>query len=139
MPPSRLVLAARATVVLAVAAFMIGGPVYEQGFGGRSKLLFHWMMFSGFGTEVCDVHYFERDQAGTLTELDRYAVLGVERSPSTARSVWKVKDADAAEALGRKLCRALPAGTDVRLKARCATTKGWRSVAKAETDLCVSK
>jgi len=137
MPPSRTVVALRVLVIAAVGGFMIGGPVYEQGFGGRSKLLFHWMMFSGFGTEVCDVHYLEHAADGTLTEVDRYAVLGVPRSPSTARSVWKVKDLAAAEALGRKLCRALPEGTDLRLKARCATTKGWRSVARAADNLCV--
>ncbi len=138
MPPLRI-LVPRTLAFLAVAGFIIGGPMWKQGLDRRSQVLFQWVMFSGYGTDVCDVRYVEVAADGARTPVDRYAVLGYDTKADAPGSIKKMKDLAAAKAVGKKLCRKLPEGTDLRTRVRCATKDGWRTMSKAEENLCTAR
>lgn len=134
MPRLRLVL--RTLTFVACAAFIIGGPVYKQGLKRPSKVLFQWVMFSGFGVDVCDVRFSEADSAGDRHRVDRYEVLGYESAAAAPKSIRKLKDKTAVEQIAKRMCRKLPEGTDLRVFARCATRKGWKTELKPTENLC---
>ena len=135
----RHVLVPRTLLFVAVAAFIVGGPVWKQALGRPSRALFQWVMFSGFGTDVCDVRFFEVAEDGSRTRVDRYAVLGYDAKTDAPASVKKMKDLAAATSVGKRLCKKLPAGTDLRARVRCASRDGWRQASKAEENLCAGR
>ncbi len=136
-PPSPSLIRLRGLVFVLAAAWMIGGPFYRQVLGGSSKIPRSWVMFTGFAAgDVCDVEYRLRD-GDSASVLDRFAVLGYDDrwdAPSSVRRLPKKKNAIR---LGERLCHRLEAEEpDIRLYARCAHRKGWRTVASGRENLC---
>lgn len=93
-------------------------------------------MFTGYGAgEVCDVRYTLR-LGEDETTLDRFSTLGYDQPRSAPSKIRRVENKKAALSLGRRLCRALDEGADVRLHARCAHKRGWRVVSQGQVSLC---
>lgn len=134
---ARLELGFRTVVFLAVFGFINFTPFYRQVLGGRAVWARDWSMFSAVGLDVCDVRYAQRLPDGTKVRIDRYDLLQYEDWLSAPKSVRKIKNEDGVASVGRKLCRALGPGADVRATARCASRKGWKRVARDDTNLCV--
>lgn len=135
-PRRRALLLLRGLVFAVLGAFLMGGPLLRQGLGLRNPYLPQWVMFVGYGLDVCAVRYAQRGDDGALQTLDRFALLGHPDWASAPRSVKRVSDLQGGERLGRQLCGALGAGADVRMSLRCAARTGWTTVAADETDLC---
>lgn len=141
MPPNpaapRWLLPARAAVAAVVAAYLLLGPAVAQVAGVRAAALPEWVMFAGFGLEVCKVRYARVHEDGGQTPLDRYRLLGFEGRLDAPRSLWRVPDAAAALQIGQRLCRATgEPDPDVRVWASCATRGGWKEPHRGDRNVC---
>ena len=127
----------RALIVVALSLFMAGGPFYRQVLGGKNKLFRPWVMFTGFGRDICDVEYIRMTPEGP-EPLDRFALLGKDRWSMDARSTRRIGSPRAVRAMGKRLCRAIDIeNPDIRVFSRCGSYRGWRPDAAGEENLCV--
>ena len=122
----------RLVLYMAIAAFMVTGPVIEQGFGARTAFWRSWTMFSAIGLGVIDVSFFVRQQDGTLVPLDRFATLGGRPGGKFKR----IEDTKELTALVLQLCATLGPGADLRVTARQATREGWQVISTDERNVC---
>jgi hypothetical protein len=138
----------RGSIVRVALFVLIGGwivlsPAYRQVFGGTSNWFPRWVMFHGFGRAVCDVRFFEViDDGGegpARRLIDRFEVLGKERSWSTNKSLVRMSSKADVRKVGRRLCSALGDGADVRALARCGSRDRWKAKLNAKTKLCGEK
>jgi hypothetical protein len=131
-----------ATVLVLTALF--GGPVVRQGLlidhiaGVPTRLLPRWTMFGSVGFGLTQVRFWQVDAAGEKTPVDRFAVLDVNPLDQPP-GVWRLHGEADLKRLGRHLCRALGPGTDLRVRARTATRRGWKREAKEAGNLCEPK
>jgi hypothetical protein len=122
------------TAFVAIAAFMIGGPVAEQVFGLRTALIRSWIMFSAPGIGMIDVTFTMRQPDGTSVSLDRFALLN-EPPDGPLKRIETRKEL--AEVIGR-LCAAAGPGADIHVVARQAIRKrkGWRRLHDGTENVC---
>ena len=134
---------ARLVLYLLIGGWIVLSPDYRQVFGGTSNWFPRWVMFHGFGRAVCDVRFFEViDDGGEQPirrAIDRFEVLGKERSWSTNKSLVRMSSKSNVRKVGRKLCRALGEGADVRALARCGSRGRWKAKLNGKTKLCRKK
>ncbi|MBN9550767.1 MAG: hypothetical protein J0H31_18325 [Alphaproteobacteria bacterium] len=122
----------RLLAFIAIAGFMIAGPVAEQVFGVRMALLRSWTMFSAIGLGVIDVSFQIRRPDGALVPLDRFEMLGASRD---GRLKWIGSREELASVIGR-LCKAAGQGADIRVRARQATRGGWEVIHTDAENAC---
>ena len=141
--------ALRLSLFLLVAGFMNFGPCYRQALDGKGDLPFGlevdrrlfrpWVMFSGFGTDICDVRFSQRTPEGETKVVDRFELLGHPVWSKTPLPIRRIKSADRAIHMGRKLCGVLRRENptpDLRIVARCGSRKGWVERLDAEENIC---
>lgn len=131
------VLALRGLVAALVALWLIGAPAARQLGGVRSPYAHQWVMFVGYGLDVCAVDYLRRGPAGDV-EVDRFAALGLRWFDAPA-SVKRVGSVGEATRLGRRLCAKLGPDVDLRMELRCAARTGWTVEAAREVNLCAAR
>ena len=130
----------RPAVLLLIGGWIVLSPAYRQVFGGRSEWFPRWVMFHGFGRDVCDVRFFTvSEDDPELQPLDRFEVLDRKRSWSTSKSLVRMGNKTAVERVTQKLCSALGPDADVRVSARCGSRGKWRVKKKTDTNACKAK
>ena len=122
----------RLVLYMAIAAFMVTGPVIEQGFGARTAFWRSWTMFSGIGLGVIDASFAIRQPDGSLVPLDRFAMLGASHDGKLKR----IEDRDELASIIMRLCEAAGQGADIRVSARQGTRDGWRIVHTDTANAC---
>ena len=122
----------RLIAFMAIAAFMIAGPVAEQVFGVRTALLRSWTMFSAIGLGVIDASFEIRRPDGALVPLDRFEILG---APRDGRLKWIKSREDLASVI-KRLCMAAGQGADIRVRARQGTRDGWQTIHTDAQNAC---
>lgn len=122
----------RLIAFMAIAAFMIAGPVAEQVFGVRTALLRSWTMFSDIGLGVIDASFEIRRPDGALVPLDRFEILG---APRDGRLKWIKSREDLASVI-KRLCMAAGQGADIRVRARQGTRDGWQTIHTDAQNAC---
>ena len=122
----------RLIAFMAIAAFMIAGPVAEQVFGVRTALLRSWTMFSAIGLGVIDASFEIRRPDGALVPLDRFELLG---APRDGRLKWIKSREDLASVI-KRLCMAAGQGADIRVRARQGTRDGWQTIHTDAQNAC---
>lgn len=139
--PATHVLVGRALTILLVASFLTTGIVLRQGLhmgelGGVSlHLLPRWKMFSGVGVGLTQARYLQVRSDGSRTPVDIYATLG-KSALDQPKGLWRLEGHKQAVIVGRRLCRELGPGTELRLIARTATLDGWKREKGRKEDLC---
>jgi hypothetical protein len=129
----------RLTLLLMIGGWIVMSPGYRQILEGRSKWFPRWVMFHGFGRNVCDVNFFQTADGGeTLVSLDRFEVLDRKRTWSENKSLVRMDNKSAVQAVGRRVCKALGEEADVRATARCGSRGKWVVKYRAKTNLCES-
>ena len=131
----------RILLFCSIAAFMSFGPCYRQAFNGQGELPFglevdrrlfrQWVMFSGYGTDICDVRYYLLDAEGNEEPVDRF-----ERAP---RSVRRLKKPSNVIEMGKRLCRVIRrerGPVDLRVVSRCGSRRGWIPKHDGGENLC---
>ncbi|MET3522906.1 hypothetical protein [Mesorhizobium abyssinicae] len=116
---------------IAIAAFMIAGPVAEQVFGVRSAWLRSWTMFSAIGMGVIDASFEIRRPDGALVPLDRF-MLGASRHGRLKR----IESRDGLASVIKRLCTAAGQGADIRVRARQAARGGWQTIHSDAENAC---
>jgi hypothetical protein len=117
---------------MAIAAFMIAGPVAEQVFGAQSAWLRSWTMFSAIGMGVIDASFEIRKPDGALLPLDRFEMLGAPRDGKLKR----IESRDELASVIKRLCSAAGQGADIRVRARQATRSGWQIIHTDAENAC---
>jgi hypothetical protein len=125
---------ARAGCFVALAAFIVGAPVYRQLLGGKNRHLRAWVMFSGIGLGAVEARFSIRRPDGTLEPIDRFAARG-QKAPDDPRR-RRIKGARETWNEARRICRASSGSPDVRVEARRATRDGWVVDFDGTTNLC---
>ena len=129
----------RLGVLVLLGGWIALSPAYRQVLGGDSEWFPRWVMFHGFGRNVCDVTFFTVAEDGTRRErIDRFEVLGRSRSWSENKSLVRMNDKAAVAKVGRRLCRAMEPDTDLRAVARCGSRGKWRTRFNGRINLCDS-
>jgi hypothetical protein len=139
----------RVAIFLLIGGFISFGPCHRQAFDGRGELPFglevdrrlfrQWVMFSGFGIDVCDVRYSQQTSGGEALFVDRFEVLDHPVWAKAPKTLRRIKSAQAAVSIGRQLCRVLEREKDIvdlRVVARCGSKKGWVDQLDGEENLC---
>lgn len=129
---------ARWVVLVLFGGWIALSPAYRQVFDGRSAWFPRWVMFHGFGRDVCDARFFESTQGG-LTRLDRFEVLGRERSWSVNKSLVRMDSSADVDSVARRLCRALGPEADLRVFARCGSRGKWQVKRRVKENACRNK
>lgn len=115
---------------LGIAAWMLLSPAYVQVFGQPAGSIRSWRMFHSHGVGTCSAIY---DHDGG--RVDRYELFGLDRTRAPA-DFRRIVDADAARAMGHKICEKLGGPADVRVVLRCGTKTGMRTVLNRGQNLC---
>lgn len=131
----------RTVALLLLTTWIVGGPLYRQVFGGKSKWVRAWVMFKTKGVGAVSGTLYVRDAAGEDQPLDRFELMGEpepygmfdDRPPTW---LWKVREEEGFSKLTKRLCRALGPDADLRADARIATKKGWETLSERERNLC---
>jgi hypothetical protein len=131
----------RTTLFFVILAWMALGPVYRQILGGSSPVFRPWIMFREYGTGLdtgeglMDAAFYIA-AAGELEEINRFEILGYDNPKRAPEEIFKIMGKPGIERVSEKLCRELGDGADLRVKARMATTNGWKTLYNAENNLC---
>ena len=125
----------RCIVFCLMVVWICGGPLYTQGFGGKSKYIRSWRMFSGSGLGLHDVRFVLHTPEGT-TPIDRFAILGFRSKAEAPAWVWRIKRSRQLKRVCTELCNRFGPHADVRLYARRATRKGWKWRVRGEQNIC---
>lgn len=120
-------------MLVGVAAFMLVSPLHRV-LGGRSPYLRDWVLYRDVGVGLVEAQ-FSRRVGEEEEEVDRYTALGVRRG-TAPRSLTHIDGEAGLYAVCRQLCAALGAGTDLRVRARIATTGGWATIDEGTLDRC---
>ena len=124
---------ARWVVFCAAACWMLLSPAIVQVFGVKAPMVRAWQMFHRRGVGICSARYEDRGDA-----IDRFALFGVDRS-SAPDDFRRITDETKARRMGKRLCRKLGAGADVRVLLRCGERDGLRTVLDREENLCAAR
>jgi hypothetical protein len=127
----------KAAVLILIGGWILFSPAYRQVYKGRSKWFPRWVMFHGFGRNVCDVRFFTTTDGGqTLDLMDRFEVLQRDRSWGKNKSLVRMDEPDAVRTVARRLCFKMGEDADVRSIARCGSRGSWRKKFSAKKNLC---
>jgi len=125
----------RALLFVAVALWMLSGPVYRQVFGGESQYIREWRMYGTRAVRTCKVLY-EQETDGVWTPVSRWETEGFTFSTFPGRGRRMLDKRKDAEKAGRALCRTLGEDTVLRYRRRCGhVRRGWGKWELSE-DLC---
>jgi len=124
-------------VLFGVAAllYLVVPPLLYQGVGLRWGVLPRWRMFYGHGINLCTAEYFQ-PQSGEV--LDRFEALGISDPAQAGSSVRRLVGFEAVYRQGWTICRRHDDISDLRVRTRCATQRGWLQVTKGSVNLCRS-
>lgn len=122
----------RLILFLAIAVFLLAGPMIEQVFGQRTAFWRSWTMFSGIGIGLVDASFAIPQPDGSLKPVDRFATLDEKRNGKLRR----IETSEELMSIIARLCASLGAGADLRVKARQATRDGWRVINPGEQNAC---
>ena len=127
-----------------ILAWMALGPAYRQVVGGSSPIFRQWMMFREYGAGLdtgeglMDAAFYINTD-GELEEINRFEILGYDNPKRAPEEIFEIMGKPGIERVSEKLCRELGDGADLRVKARMATTNGWKTLYNAEDNLCKPK
>ncbi|TPN81969.1 hypothetical protein FJ987_16930 [Mesorhizobium sp. CU2] len=124
----------RLTAFVAIAGFMIAGPVAEQVFGVQSAWLRSWTMFSAIGVGVIDASFEIRQPDDRFIPLDRFEMLG---APRNGKLKW-IQNREELASVIKRLCTVAGQGADIRVRARQATRSGWQIIHSDAENACAN-
>jgi len=133
VPASKARLRVRAGLFIGIAAFMLISPLHRA-LGGRSPWLRDWLLYRDIGVGLVEAQFAVVDVHGERA-VDRFVVLGVPRGRSAA-DLTHIRGEAGLHRVCRRLCAALGPGSELRVRARIATTSGWAQIDDGQTDRC---
>ncbi|WP_340315598.1 hypothetical protein [Rhizorhabdus argentea] len=129
-----------------LAAFMIGGPTYNQIFHHQNKMFRSWDMFHRIGAQIVNVHFFYAE-AGRRRDTDymeelghKGLVSGTNRDENKPyRRDLNLVGAHDLESLIARVCASSRTPSSLRVEARIASMKdGWRELYKGSEPVCLT-
>ena len=126
----------RAVLATLLLVWIGPGPLWRTA-GGRSEVFIRWHMFSGFGSDICDVRFTERRPDGSERPIDRYHLLQLGPWYDVPIAQRQIKDRRSLRRAVVPICAALGPEADVRVYAQCGTRwDGWSQRSTGGTNQC---
>lgn len=129
-------------IFVALVAFMIGGPAYNEIFHHHSKLFRSWDMYHTVGKELVILEFY-RPIDGARQHVDYIQVLGHSRRYSglarnrPLRADMRIMGAPALDGLIARVCGIVDDPASLRLDAKIATLKrGWWPLVHGDEMIC---
>ncbi len=135
----RMTLIARSLIFAILFLWMAVGPFYRQVLEVHNDLTHYvreWSMFSARGIGFEETRYFQIMPDGSEQELDRFELLGFPDPRKAPDWLWRIPHIGWARTIAVQLCAKLGPGADVRLVARRATTRGWKTQFDGSHEWC---
>lgn len=131
----------RLAVFVLAATYMLSGPVYRQVGWWKVVPALHayrpvtrdalwmrpWMMYRGWGVDLCDVDFHTVLDDGTEAPVDRLSLLGYDGWWAAPLKQRRLRDPDAVRRQAKDVCAKMPVGLPLYVDARCgAPGRGWQ-------------
>lgn len=132
----------RLVAFLAIAAFMVGEPLYHYKYslGGFRD----WKMFQGAGWGVIDARFTRLRDDGGEVPIDRLKLLEstFKDQPPMKRAqnnVWLIHEKRGGELrIAKQLCAVLPVNTKIKIYSRISKPTGWQMRFNGQIFDCVN-
>lgn len=134
---------ARLIGFVVLAAWIVGGPIYKQLLGGKTKWVRPWVMYSGNSVGVVAARFETVDKKGRRKPLDHYELLDAtppfsfDERPD--KSVSMIRTKAKFQKLVDRICRKLRRRTELRAVARIGRKGGWKPLEDGERNLCAKR
>lgn len=116
----------RAALWLGLVIWMVGGPFANQVLNQEVPGVKRWLMFIGYGKDICEVRFL---LPGQTEPVDRLKVLGYEHAWQAPRKDKMLATPEDVARQGRALCKEL--GVDaLQVQGRCGALRGWKPIGK---------
>ncbi len=127
----------RVLMFAALGFFIAWGPFYRHILKGRSPIFREWQMYSGIGIGLYDARYYLQTPSGPQ-RINRPALLKKSLYPQE-RYKRLIMNPAMLQKNNREICQAFRSSVDVRLFARVATLKGWKTVSQGGKNICSNR
>ncbi len=130
---------------LALAAFILGGPIYNQVLNHDSKYFLMWDMYHTIGTNLVNAHFFTTTSAGDRSEIDYLTVLGHKTRVAEIKRIrdrqlaedTRIVGAPQLESVIWRLCGRVADPATLRVEATIASvTEGWLTLYTGNEPVC---
>jgi|GEM_PF-1212040 len=126
-----------------LSAWIVGGPLYKQVLGGKTRWVRTWVMFGNTGKGAVAARFETVDEAGERSALDHFELLEQPRPYSfderPHKSAWMIHSKGQFDKLVKRICRKLGRGADLRAEARIARGRGWKRLENGDRNMCAPK
>ena len=129
----------RALFMLVVAGFMLGGPFARQVLGIHHPYVRRWVMFSGYGSDICDMRLYTVAPDGDLEREDRCELLGYPGCDDLPREMWRANTFTETKGQLRQICRDYEGDRELRAVVRCGAYRGWKDRFEGAQDICATE
>jgi hypothetical protein len=136
MPESASAERTRIVVILAISGLLLIPPFFEQVLGLGSPWIRSWQMYHYAGTQLCWVDYSRVAMNGERIPLNRFTTLGKKDRWSAPSSIRWLRNEDDIRDVGKKMCKEIGDGTDIRVVAQCASARRWEDAFDGTERLC---
>ncbi|MCP4809817.1 MAG: hypothetical protein GY913_25365 [Proteobacteria bacterium] len=126
----------RTAFMILVAGFMLVGPFLRQVAGVHHPYVRRWVMFSGYGSDICDLRLYSVQDDGSLQRESRCELLGYNDCADMPKPMWRANTFTEVNGQLRQICRNHEGDVELRATARCGAYQGWKSKYSGEQDIC---
>ncbi len=127
---------ARKSILCLFSCYILFSPAYSQVLEKKSPYLRSWVMYAGYGRQVCDLRFVKKGSTGEEIPIERLKTLGYDSWRATPKGVRRIVSMKSAIRQGRQLCKILGTENSIHLYARCGSARGWRKASNGTHDLC---
>ena len=119
---------------------MLIGPVSRQFLGSSNKYLRPWRMYSGYGSNICDVKYYLTENKKDFVSLDPYEFIKPDNWLNAPRKIRNLRGPKQVKLKSKQMCELIPEGQILYVKARCGQSrKGWKIIIDNDKPFCTKK
>ncbi|WP_320667004.1 hypothetical protein [Prochlorococcus sp. MIT 1307] len=130
----------RFLIFLFAITFMVTGPFYRQVIGNSNPYLRPWIMFHGWGHQICDVQFSVSTEDGNRTAIDPYSYLDSHSWWKAPKRLKNLNKPSEVKAQANKICERLPKGNVLYGKVRCGQRgAGWKVHIDSAKPFCNGK
>lgn len=124
-PRNRVVRNLRAAFFVGAVLFLGFGPAYQQVFGRESRALRAWVMFEGYGINICQVKFHLARPDGSREEVRWLELLGYPDPRKAPADLRTIKGAGRAFEIAKEVRKHVPAENDLSVSIRISYIEGW--------------
>lgn len=120
--------------LIILSLYILFSPAAKQVFGYRTHWIREWVMFHGYGVDICAVNFYDSSY-GKYDKISRIEALGYKSYYQAPLSVRRLRTKNEVYRQARQICYRNKL-QDLRADIKCGSRSGWVDVEKSERNLC---